>query len=119
MDSYRDDDVFGLDELVESLAQLRLHIASQTAKGESMAFGSTLGCRSVMSAFARAEGYSTIHLEGILIFFKIILGLDDDGCGDCGRAGQKWFCAWPEQMTSLVADDLRHRHLLSKKTELI
>lgn len=45
--------------------------------------------------------------------------LDDDGCGDCGRAGQKWFCAWPEQMTSLVADDLRHRHLLSKKTELI
>ena len=49
--TYGDDDVLSLDEFIESFAQLGLHVASQTAKGEAMALSSVLGRRDIMSSF--------------------------------------------------------------------
>jgi hypothetical protein len=45
---YRNQAVLGLDELVESFAQLGLQVTPQAAKGESMRLAGLLGDRRVM-----------------------------------------------------------------------
>ena len=59
--TYRNDAVFGLDELVESFTQLGLHVAPQAAKGEAMRLAGLLSDRRVMSALCGAKRYSAVH----------------------------------------------------------
>lgn len=58
-----------------------------------MGFGGGLSRRSIMSSFARAERNSTIHCEGILIFFKIIWCWMMMGEVIYGRRGKVVSCA--------------------------